>query len=243
MPTIGDKLFTASTNWIQGHVFHRLISKARIERRQRTQASQSDEWRDRLLDLGIPLEELSWGPMTLLPRRVTCLIDAIEAQPPTAVLEIGSGGSTIVLAALAARYGFTVVSIENFRGSYDWVRTILAKTPGGTRVQMVLAGFVRKHYSDGKSYRWYDVNLDNFGLRFDFVLIDGPSSKLVGRNGGLPEIRPYLALKHRIYVDDAFGKHGQVCLDQWQHYFPELVIERLVECGRMGRLSFPETPS
>jgi len=224
MATMRDRLFTASVNWMQGHVFPLLIRRSRVDQRKQTLAEQPAAWQDRLRDLGVPVEQLNWGPMTLLPRRVSCLIDGIESAPPNAVLEVGSGASTVVIAALAAKYGFSVVSLENFHGSYDWVRSLLESSPGGSSVQLRQVGFVRRRYPDGKAYRWYDIDLSEFGRKFDFVLIDGPSSKLVGRNGALPEIRAYLADRHRIYVDDALGEHGRYCLKQWREYYPDLAM-------------------
>jgi len=236
MATTSDRLFTASVNWVQGHVFPRLIGRSQVEHRQQLLAAQPEAWQNRLRELEVPVEQLSWGPMTLLPWRVSCLIDGIESEPPNAVLEVGSGASTVVIAALAAKYGFSVVSLENFRGSYDSVKSLLASSPGGASVQLRQVGFVRRRYPDGKAYRWYDIDLSQFDVPFDFVLIDGPSSKLVGRNGALPEISPYLADRHRIYVDDALGDHGRHCLEEWRHYFPGLVVEEMAGCGRMACL-------
>ncbi|SDW99990.1 class I SAM-dependent methyltransferase [Thiocapsa roseopersicina] len=239
MQTAVERVFSTLVNWTQGNIFPLAIRKSRVDRRYSVVEAQPEEWRQKLRDLGIPLEETFWGPMTLLPRRVSCIIDAIEATPPKAVLEIGSGSSTILLAALAAKHGFSIVSLENFKGSYERVKSLLAAIPRGSDVRLESVGFVRRRYPDQKRYWWYDVDLGRYDTDFDFVLIDGPSSTLVGRNGGLPEIAPYLSPNNRIYVDDATGTHGLACLSEWKRYFPNLQVTNPASCPKMALMHLP----
>lgn len=229
MQTKSDKLFTAWVNWIQGAIIP-LGVKLRLNKRMHNVPPPTADLQARLIDLGINIEQIWWGPMTLFPRKVKFLLDTIEAEPPTAVLEIGSGTSTPILAALAYRYGFSVISVENHPGSIDYVKALLHSVPGGSSVQLELRGFVRRSYPDGKKYYWYDINLGDYGRSLDFVLIDGPMSSLVGRNGALPEVAPYLASNHRIYLDDASRHHERKCLREWKQYFPDLIVPDIQPC-------------
>ena len=48
---------------------------------------------------------------------------------------------------------------------------------------------------------------------------------LVGRNGALPEIIPYLAENHRIFLDDSTRDHERKCIMEWKKHYPELIVE------------------
>ena len=235
MQKIEDHLFTLWINAVQSYVIPWGV-KLRRAKRQRNVGPPSVEFQKRLCDLGIDADSIWWGPMTLFPRKAIVLIDAIEKNPPRAVLEVGSGSSTPLLTALSKKHGFQLISLENHRGSFNYVRGLLDSTPGGREVNLINTGFVRHRYSDGKSYRWYDVDLGSYGLKFDFVVIDGPMGTLVGRNGALPEIAPHLAEIHSIYLDDSQREHEQNCIAEWEKYFPSLVVESIDGCRGMSRL-------
>ena len=229
MQTKSDRVFTAWVNWVQGTIIP-LGVKLRLSSRIRNISPPTAHLQTRLSDLGISIDKIWWGPMTLFPRKATFLLDTIEADPPTAVLEIGSGTSTPILAALSHKYGFSVISLENHPGSIDYVKSLLRCVPGGSDVRLALCGFARRSYPDGKKYYWYDIDLGSYDKLFDLVLIDGPMSSLVGRNGALPEIAPYLAADNRIYLDDATRYHERKCLREWKHYFPNLTVPDIQTC-------------
>lgn len=235
MSSLGDRLFTWAVNVVQKYVVP-LGVKFRMRRRNRLVGTPSSEFQEKVRQLGIPAEALWWGPMTLFPRKAMELIKAIESAPPTAVLEIGSGSSTPILAALAIKYDFKLVSLENHGDSLRYVKSIMGDLAADDHIELCLAGFCKKSAPDGGRYRWYDIDLAKFGMKFDFVIIDGPMGTLVGREGGLPEVRGHLAKSHQIYLDDAQRSHEQACIRQWKNWFPELVVESIDGCPGMARM-------
>lgn len=233
-----DRVFTAAVNAVQQYVTP-LGVRVKQRRRRRHVAPPSTALRKRLAALGLDVDALWWGPMTLFPRKAEYLMSEIEAAPPRRVLEVGSGSSTPVLAALAARHGFGIVSLENHEGSARYVRAALQGSPGESSVELVVAGFRRRHYPDGKGYWWYDIDLGRHGAPFDLVIIDGPMGTLVGRNGAIPEIFPFLTACHRIYLDDANRAHEQACMDEWLARHPFMTVERPATCRGMAKITLP----
>jgi hypothetical protein len=59
---------------------------------------------------------------------------------------------------------------------------------------------------------------------------------LVGRNGALPEILPYLANEHRIYLDDSQRSHESRCIEQWQGQYKGLVVEEAKNVFGLARI-------
>lgn len=176
----------------------------------------------RLRALGLKPERIGWGPLTLRVQKLIYLLDEIERDPPKRILEMGSGASTALFAALGEKYGFEVYSIENHPGSADYVNYLLKGLPCARRVNMQLCGFVRRRLANGERYWWFDADLAQFGGRFDFVFVDAPMGQLAGRLGAVPEIAPYLAEAHRIFLDDSDRPHERSIVRVWQDYFPNL---------------------
>lgn len=231
--TTRDRLFTRFVNMIQQYVTPWGV-RWKMSRRARIVAPPSADLRARLSELGLDVDSLWWGPMTLHPRKIEYLIREVESHPPRCLLEVGSGSSTPVLAALAHRYGFHVVSLENHAGSARYVCDSMHQ--GAEQVDLVVTGFRRRYDSDGKPYWWYDVDLSGYPQPFDMVLIDGPMGSLVGRGGALREIKPFLAPDHRIYIDDANRDHEKKCIAHWQRQFKGLNVELPVECRGIAKL-------
>ena len=229
---VSDQAFSRFVALMQGTIVQ-WVDALRNPRRE----PPSEEFLNELRRLGIDPQSLSWGPMTFLPYRAEYVVGEIIKRPPRAVLEIGAGLSTLLFSALGARYGFPVYSIENFRGSISYVQYLFSKASHDMTANVQLCGFVRRRYPDGKTYRWYGADLAQTQTKFDFVFIDGPMKTLVGRNGGLPEIAPYLAPDNRIFLDDTNLDHGKFCIKQWQEQFPHLQVRE--DCFGVAHMHLP----
>jgi hypothetical protein len=230
--TFSEQAFSSVVNFMQRTVVQWVDSMRRPEREPPSAA-----FVDELRGLGIDASKLHWGPMTFLPYRAEYLVNEVIKRPPRAVLEVGAGLSTLLLAALGARYGFPVFSLENFPGSVGYVRHLLNGTGLDKHVHLQLCGLVRRRYPDGHPYWWYGADLAQAKTKFDFVFVDGPMKTLVGRNGALPEVAPFLADENRIYMDDSNMEGGKLCLREWKEYFPPLQIGE--ECPGVARLHLP----
>jgi hypothetical protein len=168
--------------------------------------------------------------MAFTPVKIAYLISEIEKEPPKRVLDVGSGSRTIVLELLAEKYGFDGVSIEKFDESANYVRSMLQKNGAQDRVKLFMTPLARISCPNGKKYWWYDLDWSQAGDGFDYVVVDGPMSLLVGRNGALPQMQPHLAPQRRIYMDDARRKHEQSCVVEWKRYFPSVQTEVPATC-------------
>lgn len=239
--TVIDRLFTGFVNTVQQYITPWGV-RFRQTRRKRNIAPPSQVLRNQLAGLGLDVEQLWWGPMTIFPRKLEYLLHEIENDPPQRLLEIGSGSSTPVLAALANRYKFDIVSLENHAGSARYVTESLRHGPGAERVQLIVAGFRRRQVANGRRYWWYDVDLGADDRPYDMVIVDGPMGSLVGRNGALPEIKPYLAHRHRIYLDDANRVHEKRCLAEWERQYPGLIVERPASCRGIAKVMICDGP-
>ena len=230
--TFVDSLFSIGVNLFQSTVVKVAVM---IEAKQQPQKRPvpSQDFQRQLRELGLVPERLWWGPMTLGPKKCQFLIAEIESCPPKRLLEVGSGTSTAVFAALAEKYEFSVLSLENHEKSIRYVQSILEELPCSKRATIQKCNIVRRTYPGGKKYRCYDADLERTGGQFDFVFIDGPMESLVGRNGVLPLIIPYLSEDHRIYLDDV-NRTEKLCLEEWKRHFPNLIFERCpASLGRM----------
>lgn len=226
--SFGDKAFSLVVRVVQTVIIRHLD---RLRKPERT--SYSEEFVERMAARGIDMQKIGWkGAMTFLPYRAEYLVNQIEANPPKRLLEVGAGSSTLLFAALAHKYGFEVVSLENHSGSGDYVNDLLDGTPFAQHVCLQICDFKRCFYPDRKRYWWYAADLS--GPPFDFVFVDGPMSSLVGRNGALPQVMPYLAAEAQVYVDDINRKHEKMALREWKHYFPKIMIEE--ECHGLGKI-------
>jgi len=177
------------------------------------------ELTERLQALGLKPERLWWGPMTLFPWKAEILLDELETNPPQHVLEVGSGTSTAIFAALAEKYDFRFTSLENHQGTIAYVEEMLEGLPCASRVNIQLCNFVKRRYEDGKKYRWYDAKLEDLPP-IDCAMVDGPMGTFVGRNGALPSMKPYLSKDYRLFLDDATRPHEIACIEEWKHYYP-----------------------
>ena len=155
------------------------------------------------------------------------ILREVANRPPARVLEVGAGNTTALLAALSAKYGFEVVSLENHIGTLGYVDYLLEGLPFRDRADIRCCGFARRHYADGTGYWWYDVDVATLGGLFDLVFVDGPMSRLVGRNGALPSVWKHLAAGWRLYLDDANRPHEKVALEEWRKHFPSIHVQML----------------
>jgi len=126
------------------------------------------------------------------------------------VLEIGSGLTTILLGALAARRGQQVWTLEHhpefFRNTESKLRGY-----GLTNVHLTFAPL--RDYGD---FCWYNPPLETLPRDFELVVADGPPGNVKGgRFGLLPVLRSHLSRKAVILLDDAERAEEKAVLRKW----------------------------
>jgi len=98
------------------------------------------------------------------------LYEQVRRYRPREILELGTGASTIVLAAALADNGGDgrITSMEE---SEQWHRHAIELLPQGLPVEIVLSPTVEDAYSLFRGIRYRDVP----ERAYDFVFVDGPS--------------------------------------------------------------------
>jgi len=113
------------------------------------------------------------------------------------ILECGSGLTTLLLSAVAARRGLEVHALEHNATWHARVRDAVAEL-GGTTTTVHLAPL--RSFGD---YDWYDAPLERIPGDFTLVVCDGPpGSTRGGRSGMLPQMRKKLAPRCTVLLDD-----------------------------------------
>jgi predicted O-methyltransferase YrrM len=135
------------------------------------------------------------------------LADAVLDEP-LAILECGSGLTTLVLASLARSTGASVLSLEHDPGWFAVVKKELRRF--GLEANVVLAPL--RSYGD---FEWYDVEASSLPL-FSLVVCDGPPNFAQGgRYGLVPVLGPRLASGCTILLDDAARPSERETLQRW----------------------------
>jgi SAM-dependent methyltransferase len=146
------------------------------------------------------------------------LAEHLERTTPKRILEIGSGFSTAILAAYAARHhGVQVVSLEHSKRYEERTRRGLRKLKLEHLVDLKLANLREHMFINGERYLWYDLRAAGVDGRFDFVFVDGPP-KRQGRWGALFGLADYLATHWEMWVDDGRRQHEQKCIKLWKQH-------------------------
>lgn len=152
----------------------------------------------------------------------------VERKRPRLIVELGSGCSTVLLAAYARAHQIKLVSVESspkYLG--ETLRLLEEAAVTGPHVTVVEAGL--KSYSiKGNAFLWYDVDAMNLNDgSVDYLVVDGPPGGLQ-KNSRYPAMQllwQKLAPEARILLDDANRPDElEICRD-WIEEFPDLSLE------------------
>jgi hypothetical protein len=142
------------------------------------------------------------------------LAEHLELTRPKRILETGSGFSTAILGAYAAKYGAAVVTLEHLRQYERHTRRGLEQLGLAGSVDLRCAPLSKRSLAGGRDYVWYNLELDG---SFDFVFVDGPP-KAHGRWGVFLEIADHLRPGWEIWMDDGKRAHERKCVKLWKKH-------------------------
>lgn len=158
----------------------------------------------------------------------------VRRNRPKLILELGSGSSTVVLAAAAGEVAESqVVSLESDSGFARRTRTMISNYSGGLRAEVRDAPLT-EIFLNGTHYLWYDTSAISDLSNIDLVFVDGPvsTSGPFSRYPALPLLVDRLASNGVIVVDDANRRGEKVMIEMWRREIPGLNVEELpVEKG------------
>lgn len=138
-----------------------------------------------------------------------CITYAMSS--PNAILECGSGLSTILIGAIAKKQGVPHWVLEHKPTWADRVQYYL------THYQLDSVLYTRP-LKDKGNYSWYDAPLDKMPDGFSLVVCDGPPSRTKGgRYGMLPTMRDHLMPGCHILLDDAERKGELAIAKRWSN--------------------------
>lgn len=168
---------------------------------------------------------LRWETMQLLAR-------LMEVMQPRRVIEFGSGRSTVVLAALAGRYGGRVLSFDHVADFARHTAASLHELEAEKAAQVVEQPITVRRYG-AKLLPVYGIRWEEFAefSDCDLAFVDGPPWN-IGREAVLYEVFPRLAVGGWIVVDDMKRPHEQRWLQSWKRVFGDaLEVNVFLEIG------------
>ncbi len=187
-------------------------------------------------------------PSTLSAETLQFLGMLLLWKQPRHIFEFGSGLSTLFLSRLLQGLpefaGSTLMSIDHSQRYLGETRRALTSD---SRVTLVHAPLAVTEWA-GRVFTTYHPDYTHRiepGVRFDFVLIDGPPAYRYGREAPLYHLSPWLSPDALILLDDANREPEQEALRNWQSFwadhfavelFPELkkglAVLRIGDAGR-----------
>lgn len=161
-------------------------------------------------DGGLPFDGWQIGPTLAVE-----LAEHLERTRPRALLQLGCGSSTAVLAAHIARRGGTLTVIDHDAVRTNRLRERLERLGLAEFIQLKLAVLQDFLCADGETRSWYDILL---GDCFDFIFVDGPPLN-IGRGAAMFALDQHMAESCELWLHDAYRPHERRCLDLWRAHF------------------------
>lgn len=155
----------------------------------------------------------TWGNVgyggTVRLLRHICRI--MRKRPGKAVLECGSGASTVLLGILAERYDCRVVSLEHHEVWAKHMQAIVRRF-GLNRVRVLHAPL--ESYGD---FSWYAFPESLRAMQFGTVVCDGPpAATRGGRSGLLPVTESVLSPDCVVVLDDTHREGERKAIESWK---------------------------
>jgi hypothetical protein len=149
-----------------------------------------------------------------------CIEDALRCHG--AILECGSGLTTLAIGIIAEQRGLPFVSLEHSADWYERTNSVAAAL--SIRGVCIKYSPLRRY----GNYCWYEFD-ESFHQRFSLVICDGPPGQTHGgRYGLLPVAQSTFSDGCVILVDDAVRSGEQAVVRRWQK-------EASLRCETLGR--------
>lgn len=149
-----------------------------------------------------------------------------------AVLECGSGASTLLLGLLAEKYDRYVWTFENHDEWSQHIREVMI------RLQLTHVTICHTPLRNYGEYDWYQLPSHPLPRDFGLVVCDGPPGTIQGgRYGLLPVMTGYMREDCRILLDDTNRRKEQELIKRWAGE-QRLVWSRLGATGRCAEIAF-----
>jgi predicted O-methyltransferase YrrM len=159
------------------------------------------------------------------------LFRQVRRHRPKLIFELGSGSSTVLLAASARATGVgRVVSIEHDHDHLARTEQFLKQTDLSEYVELVAVPLREQDFGSLRLH-WYDLApyLRGLNEKIDLLFVDGPPGKLqtFSRYPALPVLIPHLAPNALILVDDGLREDETTIVEMWRELDVSFEAERL----------------
>jgi predicted O-methyltransferase YrrM len=148
------------------------------------------------------------------------LFQLIRRHRPKLVTELGSGSSTILLAAaLRANGSGRLISVEHDDRHARNTAQLLQQAELTGWVQQVKAPLAECSIGN-RAFSWYALEplLRTLSEKIDFLFVDGPPGKIqsLSRYPALPILAPHLSARALVFVDDGGRDDEMEMIKRWR---------------------------
>jgi predicted O-methyltransferase YrrM len=172
----------------------------------------------------LPAMRQTWA---IAPDSAAFLVQVVLEFGVRAVLEVGSGLSTVLVAkALELTEGTSFISLEQDPKYLAKTLALLRSEGLESRVDLVEAPLQETLIGESV-WQWYDQRKLEGLSGIDLLIIDGPPSRTgdLARYPALPLLAPKLNDGALIFLDDARREDEAAILDRWVDEFPVVVLD------------------
>lgn len=166
------------------------------------------------------------GGWALTPTGTLDIIDVISRDRPQAVVECGSGTSTLWLSMAARENGVGhVYALEHDPTFAEQTRTTLNHL-GLREFATVIDAPIIGHETNSGQFDWYELEGLGDVPSIDLLVIDGPPQALGDlRGGALPLLSARFASSVHVFADDVNRPFEREMIEAWLEEYPELSVE------------------
>lgn len=173
------------------------------------------------------------------PDFLEILFDEVAAQRPSTVVELGSGASTLVVAAaLRQNRSGHLRSFDHDESYAEKTRKDVARLDFGDVVTVNVTP-LKSQGVNGKDVLWYDIDERHLPNQIDFLIVDGPPEPIVGEGGRFPvasKLFDRLADNGFVIFDDANRPGEQRFLQEIGKQYPG--FEKIRYSAEKGAVAF-----
>lgn len=189
----------------------------------------------------------SWS---IAPEFAWWLYQHVLNQRPEKIIELGSGTSTLVIAAALKKIGAgRFLSFEHDHAYMEKTRALLETCDLQDHVELLYAPLEPLELS-GQTYRWYDLPYDLIDHmigrnQLDMLIIDGPpaSTNQHARYPAMVCLQEYCSQSTVVLLDDAAREEEQEILSRWTELLGGGYAHRMLSNVRHGpALFYAENP-
>lgn len=156
------------------------------------------------------LHDVELGTWSLGARSIAFVMSSLAEERPAAIIEFGSGVSTVCIARLAAQMDPSpaVISIEQDEEQLARTRSLLKRLPpSDINIHLIHAPLVQAEHA-GRTTSRYAIPggaLERAlgGLSVGMVLVDGPAAEDGARYETIPSVHHHLTPGALVLLDDA----------------------------------------